>query len=630
MIEEDQPQGYERADLEKLGKKWLDRLRDAEKREKHWIDDAEAAEKAFLHDDHSAGSGKVYHFNIFHSNIETIAPAIYNSTPIPDIRERFRSGRQTDPASYEAAQVIERAIEVQADDSRLDTEVEAAVISALVAGRGILRVRFDADEQESPGEPMVDEMTGEPVFDEEGQPILSEPQIILTNERVEFEVVSWRDYREGPAQRWKAVPWVAFRHCIPFEEVERIQDPEIKEAMSQGGSGEKLTDDGQADTHIWEVWCKETMQVYLIVDQTGEVLSISDDPMELSGFFPMPEPMQPITAPGRRTPVVPMKIYKVLLDEVEQMTRRIEAITDGLRVRGFVAGDAADIGELATAEDNTLIPIANLEGLAASGGLQNAISWWPVDQAINVLRELYQARETTKSMIYEVTGISDIVRGQGKASETATAQEIKSQWGSLRIRKLQKQVERHVRDVFVLCAEVIASKFSIETLQRIASMQISPEAAQILTQPLDHYRIDVETDSTIAADLTRKKGEMAEFLQGTASFYQTIQPIVDGNPLMAGPFSQIYAAFTRQLGLGKQAQDAVEDMAEISLQMAQQAQAKIEQQEQMQAQEQQMQQQMAQQAQQMEGERLQQGRDKLTLDERKAEAETLVKLAGGR
>jgi hypothetical protein len=45
-------------------------------------------------------------------------------------------------------------------------------------------------------------------------------------------------------------------------------------------------------------------------------------------------------------------------------------------------------------------------------------------------------------MIYEVTGISDIVRGQGNAQETATAQEIKSQWGSLRIRKLQKQIER--------------------------------------------------------------------------------------------------------------------------------------------------------------------------------------------
>jgi hypothetical protein len=193
-----------------------------------------------------------------------------------------------------------------------------------------------------------------------------------------------------------------------------------------------------------------------------------------------------------------------------------------------------------------------------------------VDRAIQVLRELYASREQTKSMIYEVTGISDIIRGEGKASETATAQQIKSQWGSLRIRKLQQQIERAAREIFVLSAELICSKFSPETLQRMTGIQITPEVAQILTQPLDHYRIDVESDSTIRADMSRIKGEMASFLEGTAAFFSAMAPVVQQAPTLAGPVSDIYAAFARQFNLGQQAEDALEEMAAIAKQSAQQ------------------------------------------------------------
>lgn len=588
MTDDDTPEAeaksraYSADDLSKLGQKWLERIRAAEKRESDWIKDAEAADRAFTHDDRTNGDGRIYEFNIFHSNIATIAPALYNTTPTPDVRERFRTGRQMDPASYEAAQVIERAILVQIDDGRLDEEQEAAVQDALIAGRGVMRLRFNADEEEVPGEPLVDEMTGEPMVDAEtGEPAMSDPQTVMVNERIEFEVVSWRDYREGPALRWKDVPWVAFRHSIPAEEVERLRDPELKEVLSDGGTGEPLADAGEgADTKVWEIWCKETRRVYMIVAHSGDVMSITDDPMELKGFFPMPAPIQPITSAGRRMPVVPFKIYRALADELEDATRRIRAITAGLKLRGLVAGDGADIAQLAEAEDNQLVPIANLEGLVAVGGLDKAISWWPVDKAIQVLRELYQNREATKQMIYEITGISDIVRGSTKANETATAQQIKAEWGGLRIQRSQKMVERQVRDIFVICAELIASKFSLETLQRIAATQISPGAAEILTKPLDHYRIDVESDSTIQAGLARRKAEIVEFLDATGKFFSTVQPITEANPQLAGPFGEIYAAFSRSLSMGKQAQDAVEDIAQASREAAQQALQMMEQQRQ--------------------------------------------------
>ena len=112
MDDEDSPDEPLTADgLRKIGQKWLDRIRDADKREKEWFDQAEKATDAFT----AKEGGKVYDFNILHSNIATIGPAVYNSMPIPDVRERFRTGSSNPEtaAARAVAQVIERAILVQ-------------------------------------------------------------------------------------------------------------------------------------------------------------------------------------------------------------------------------------------------------------------------------------------------------------------------------------------------------------------------------------------------------------------------------------------------------------------------------------------------------------------------------------
>lgn len=561
---DDQPEAMGESELAELGQKWMDRIRADEKRSENWIKQAEAAEKAYLSDSTASENGKVYDFNILHSNIETMVPAVYNSTPVPDIRERFRTGGDTpeNAVSRVVAQIIERAISVQIDDGAMDTELEDLTQDALLAGRGVIRVRFEADEEEVATQAM-DPLTGEMI---EGP-----AQVVITNERLSYEAVSWRDYREGPANKWRDVPWVAFKQCIPHEEVEKIRDPALKSALMAGGD-DKPQYDGEGDSILWEIWCRETGKVYMVVEASSEILSITDDPLGLPGFFPCARPVQPINATGNRIPVAPFTIYRKLAEELERITKRIMAIVDGLKVRGLIVGSADDLMALADAGDNTLVPISNLEGLAQTGGLDKAITWWPVDKAIQVLRELYVARESTKNMIYEVTGISDIVRGQGRASETATAQEIKQQWGSLRIQKLQRLIERAVRELFVISAELIASKFSPETLAKMTGIQMDQQAAAMLSQPLNHYKIDVETDSTVRADLSRRKGEMGEFLQGTAAFFSTMAPVVGQAPEMAQPVSEMYAAFARQFNLGKQAEDAIEKMSEIAKQVGAKAQ----------------------------------------------------------
>ena len=543
---------FTKDDLLALGAKWLARIKASEKREEDWYLQAERAEKIYLCDN---SDGDAPTFNILHSNVETIVPSIYNSTPRPEIRARH--GNAEDPLSKAVSDVFERAITVQIDDNRLDEEIEAGAQDAYVAGRDIVRVKFDADVVDGQPQQFQDPETGE-LYEEPGEQT-------VTNESILYENVSWRDYRQGPAARWRDVPWVAYRHEVSEQERERLENPEFAAEYATGDDfDEDLT------CTVWEIWDKEQGVVVFVVDESGKVLDVKDDPLGLKGFFPQPAPVQPITATGKLTPVCPYAAYEILAKELDVATKRINAITAGLKVRGAMAGDIAAIQQVAEAGDNEIVALGNIEGMIAAGGIEKAIMWWPIESAIRVLAQLFVQREQTKQAIYEVTGISDIVRGQSSASETATAQQIKTQWGSLRIKKMQRGIERQVRNLFVLSAEIIANHFSPETLTKMTGIQMTPELVEALKRPLDHYRINVESDSTIRADLTKSRGEMSEFLNGTAQFFSTMAPIVASAPEAAGPLAKMYSAFATQFNLGKSAEDALDQFVQMAEQASQQ------------------------------------------------------------
>lgn len=562
------------AKLRAEGQKWLERIQAAKKREHDWMKDAEAAEKTYACD-YKAVEGKIYDFNILHSNVETIVPAIYNSTPVPDVRSRNTLPEQAeqntlDPnvkAVKDFAAMIERAITVQIDDNRLDQEVESCAQDAFLSGRGVVRVKFFADSEE---QPVTDPMTGQPVVGEDGE---QRTQTVITNERVAYEAVSWRDFVRGPAKRFEDLPWLGFRHSMAREEFERLSDKDMMAAQSALDSkSESAIQDDDDDIAVWEIWCKEPERyVKFVRESDGTIVKIEDDPLGLEHFFPIPAMVQPITLTGKMTPVCPFTVYKRLADELDVATKRINKIMTGLKVRGLVAGDPGNIETLAQLGDNELGTAKDLDAIAQNGGLDKAVLWWPLETAIQALQQLYMQRDQTKQAIYEITGISDIVRGASQAQETATAQNIKTQWGSLRIKKMQRLIERLVRDLFSISAEIITSKFSPQTLQQMTGIQITPQIQQLMNQKvMANYRVDVESDSTVRGDVARSRQEMNEFMQGTAGYFQVMAPLAQQSPEMAEPIVEIYSAFSRAFNIGKQAEDALDKAIAISKQAAKQ------------------------------------------------------------
>lgn len=556
---------YTLDDLEKLGAKWVDRIRTAEKREERWIKDAEAAEKAYLCDTGSDAQSRIPDFNILHSNVETIVPSIYNSTALPDIRPRQGS---LDPIAKMVADTYEGAIRCMTDDNKLDAEIEESAQDAFMAGRGVVRVKFDAD---------VDGDT-------------------VTGESVLYEVVSWRDYRFGPCKRFSDRPWEAFRHCVSRESLEEVQDADI-EALYVDES-----DDEKDDYWIWEIWCRDTGKVYFVADETSKVYSVKDDPLGLNDFYTVKMPIQPIKASGKTIPVCPYTVYQTLAEELDSATQRINAIMKGLKVRGLIVGDAGVLDAIADLQDNQLATVGNMESLVAMGGLDKAVMWWPIDTAVMVLKELYAQREITKQAIYEITGISDIVRGASQAAETATAQQIKTQWGSLRIKKMQRLVERQARDLFSLTVEIMSKHFSTETLLKLSGVELpkpppqpqrtgdvqkdtqavqqyqqaamqAQQAAkqyeQLLRDPLAFYRVDVESNSTVRADVANAQEQMGGFLDATGKFFSVMAPLIQQAPAMAEPIAEIWGSFADKYNLGKRAEDALAKMVDLAKQAAQ-------------------------------------------------------------
>ena len=86
-----------------LARLWLDSVALARKNEEAWRKAAGEARERYRGDSKNNQGKK---FNILFANTQITLPAIYNSTPIPDVRRRFGD---TDAPGKAAAQVLATA-----------------------------------------------------------------------------------------------------------------------------------------------------------------------------------------------------------------------------------------------------------------------------------------------------------------------------------------------------------------------------------------------------------------------------------------------------------------------------------------------------------------------------------------
>lgn len=512
-------------------------------------------------------------FNIFWSNTETLKPALYNSTPRPDIRRRFRD---KDPVGRAVAEVLERGISYCIDSYDFDAVIEDVVQDYLVTGRGLARVRYV------------------PVFADQTQ-----QQVVY--DEVLTELVEWDKVRFGYAKRWNKLPWVGFEHELTRDDLIQRFGDQIGNAV--GLDIERKTDDKDAKSdqfkraRVWEIWNKDKREVLFVAPSyKASPLKRIPDPLKLRDFWPIPRPLCSIHKTTSLIPTAEYSLYEAQAEELDRITRRINRIINALKVRGIYDSTISEMGSLFDQDDNKFIPATNVAQLYNQGGLDKAIWMLPLDKIIVVLRELVQQREAIKAVIYEITGISDILRGASDPTETLGAQEIKQNWAGLRLQRRQKEVQRFVRDLIRLKAEIIAERFAPQTLQLMSGMELpsmadkaaaqqavqqaqamqqppDPKAMEVLSVPswedvievlhddaVRAYRIDIETDSTIEGARQDEQKNVVELLEGISNFANAITPSVQGGLLPVDAAKAIMLSVVRRFKLGREVEDEIDKM----------------------------------------------------------------------
>jgi hypothetical protein len=591
---------------EKDARIWKKELQLADKREKEWRTDSEKVIKRYR-----AEERKKDRVAVLWSNTETLRPAIYNSRPSPDVRRRFRDA---DPTGKAVAEILERSLTVMVDYECTDESLKNDCLDGLLTGRGCSRIRYIPSLKQA-GE--TNKIAGSAPTSTDADSDAPDGGAGEEQEEIEYEQVlpehvDWRDLRIGYGRTWEEVPSCFFRHKLSRPDAEKLLGKEqltgIKFATPQEDDPKKpgeQVNETQKVAEFWEVWDKIGQRVFFIQEEAQRLLFPVDNPdgappFETSGFFPIPCPLYLIENTGSLLPIIPFHQYEQQANQLDKISRRIDKITDGMRLRAMYDAKLVELGDMMTGDDNEMIAVQNAQQWA-DGGLDKAISWFPTEKAVELLEGLYKARTEQKAIIDEITGIADIMRGATDPNETAHAQDLKATFGSIRLQRMQKEVQRYARDLMRLATEVMASKFGPDTFasmtelqfptaQQKQMMQMQAQMAQQPPQPgqpppqpppdpallkvpswdeilqlmrssaMRRFKVDVETDSTVAGTLNSDMQGLSQVLTAVHEALTGLTPIVQSGMLPVDAAKELVMTIIRRARMGIAVEDVFEKM----------------------------------------------------------------------
>jgi hypothetical protein len=613
----------------KLAESWLREIRRSYDQEKGWRHRAQLVGERFR-DERDAASDRAKRFNIFYANTEILKPAVYSQTPTPDVRRRFMG---KDRIGRLASMLLQRSLSYTMDEYDFDGAMNRIVEDVVIPGRGQGWVRFKPHyEQQPPQRIDIDPVTAGPEdidaqvqdalepsdeerypdgteFDEQGAYRMESQPDKLSYAEVTCEYIEWDCFIfDRTASQWSKVKWVAAgRYYSPSEVAKEFGEKiaaEIPYSVKRDG-GDKNAGEAGNCTRLWEVWHKSTRKCFIFAEDYQDApLQVVDDPLGLEEFFPCPEPLYAIRTNKSWTPIPEFCQYQDLADELDELTNRLYMLTTALKRRGIYDKMMADvINKVVNGGDNEFVPVEGFSRLKDSGGIEALISEFSIDSIAKIIFEGTKRVEFLKQQIYEVTGISDIVRGATNANETLGAQQLKSQYGNLRLKPRQKAVQQFVRSLLRIKAEIIAEHYPPEMIAMISGIPVIPDmqamqmkqegtfphdaamqsefdqAVQMLRHDkLRGFRIDIETDSTVAIDDTQQKQQRMEFIGGVTSFLEKAAPAVQSGALPIDIAREILLFGVRGFKIGTELEDTLERLgganneANMRKQMAQAAQ----------------------------------------------------------
>lgn len=504
----------------KSSRAWLAMIKMAERDFDDYQTRCDNIDKLYASLERLANTTRSREFQLFWANVQVLGPSIYSRPPVPVVVPRFQDRRALQRTTSE---LLERSTVVAFEMEDIDGVMRAVRDDLTVVARGVAWVRYET-KQENDG--LV--------------------------ERVCIEHVARKDYLHDPAREWKEVDWAAKASHLTKRQMRkrfrRSSGDVYKEAAYLTRKDENDNDDGTLKARVWEIWSKSQNKVVWVSEGCDKLLDDEKPHLKLEGFFPCPKPAYATVQRGTLQPVPDFVFYKDQLEEINELTGRIAALTEAVRLRGFYPSGAGEISDaveaaLKSQSDNVvLIPVSNW-AMMGSGGVKDMIVWLPLEMVVAAIAQCVEMRRQLIDDVYQITGLSDIMRGSTVASETLGAQELKSQYGSIRIRDRQDELIRLARDLTRIIAEIMAENFQSKTL-------------------LDMSQMEMETDADIAKqvkEIEQQRDAMAREIK-EAQTDPEIMAMAQQNPEQA---QQIVGQFQSQMAEMEAAIDELEEKPTI-------------------------------------------------------------------
>lgn len=533
-------------------KKWLKEMNAAEKRVRKWhkqgnkiqarYQDRRGAYGASGYEaDDDLGRTKTYRVNLFNTNVTTLKSLLFGNTPKVDVSRRYADAN--DDVARVASVMMDRLLNNDFYTAGYGTEnaFKHVLEDRLLPGMAIARVRYDFKSEEE---------TVEEIKDEEGN-VQAEGYAnnVIKDESAPVEYVHWDDFRWGWARTWDEVPWIAFRSYLTKEECTARFGKEVAEQLqftkhtTPDVNDKRLTSDETADAHqrteIWEIWEKKSRCVYWWNKAYEKTLDKKEDPLQLYGFWPCGCPWIANQVTNLFLPQPDFVIAQDLYNEIDVLETRIAIITEAVKVVGVYDKNNDGVKRIMSEGfDNDLIPVDNWAAFAERGGIEGVISWMPLEEIVAALDRLVQMRTDAMTLLYEVTGTSEIMRGvNGPDRETADASNNKKQFASVRVQALQEELSRFVAETMYLKAEVICRHFEPKTIVEQSNILQTPDGQnqQLVQQALDliktpsqvAWRIKIDPESMAMVDYQERTAERTKFLENLGRFISASTQMVE-------------------------------------------------------------------------------------------------------
>lgn len=482
----------------------------------------------------SVGEDQKRKYNMFWANVEIMKSALYATPPKPSVTRQ--NGDSKDDVARTAALMLQRILQigVSKDASDMHAAFKYGVDDRLIPGLGQVWLRYDCDTEPTPE--VTDPITGM-VLTPAGEKIISEA--------APCDYVHWRDFLWSPARVWEEVWWVGRRVWMKRKRfIKRFKQPAYDAIKSNYDNARNKGEDSvlpegfsQGRVEVFEIWCEDTNKVYFINKYADAILETVDDPLKLDDFFPCPKPLIATHTTNNFMPRADYTMAQDQYHELDVLNDRISILTRALRVVGMYDKEQEGLQNLLSGNEFQMIPVSNWAMLGEKKGLAGVVDWFPIESISKVLGELMIQRQAVIGQIYELTSISDIMRGATSPRETAKAQTLKAQYSSVRLQLTQQDVARWVAHAMMIKAEIVCNHFQPEMIveqsqiMQTESAKFASEAVKLLKNfRRAQYRIEVGEESLSMADYNAERELRTEYLTAVGQFLSQAAVLLQGKP----------------------------------------------------------------------------------------------------